>query len=140
MHKPAKCRQHLDEYELRGANPETHRTICSANSGDILDTDAIDRMEKLEIDELANAAYWHAVETLIDWEPGVLAWGFYDLMPRVGGPRIGKLNGSIYFPEDLVGQMAAQVIEENTSACVQNQRRSLGNGWHDDHKARRQHL
>lgn len=52
------------------ANPEAHRTICSANSGDMLDTDAIDRMEKLEIVELANAAYWHAVETLNDWEPG----------------------------------------------------------------------
>lgn len=34
-------------------------------------------------------------------------------MPRAGGPPIGKLNGSICFPEDLVGQMAAQVIEEN---------------------------
>ena len=77
------------------ANPEAHRTICRANSDDTLAAGAIDQMEKLEMDELANAAYWHAVETLIDCEPGLLAWGLYDLMPRTGGPRIGTLNGSI---------------------------------------------
>ena len=108
----AKWRQHLDDHEFRMENPEAHRTICRAKSDEMLAAGAIDQMEKLEMDELANAAYWHAVETLIDCEPGLLAWGFYDLVPRAGGPRIGKLNGRIYFPEGMAGQMAAQVLED----------------------------
>ena len=69
MHKTewmAKWRQHLDDHEFRMENPEAHRAICRSKSDDMLAAGAIDQMEKLEMDELANAAYWHAVETLID--------------------------------------------------------------------------
>ena len=44
--------------------PEAHRNICFALSKDMVEAQIIDQTEKWEMDELVNAAYWHAVETL----------------------------------------------------------------------------
>ncbi|WP_419735658.1 hypothetical protein [Pseudomonas sp. COR18] len=79
-------------------------------------TQIIDQIEKLEMDEIANAVYWHAVETLIDCEPAFMTAGFYDVVPRHGGPALGKISTMIYYPdatEDEFGAWAAQVMPEN---------------------------
>jgi hypothetical protein len=104
-------RKRLDDQESRMSSPEAYRDICIAISQDMIDAEVIGHLEKLEMDELANAAYWHAVETLIDCEPAFIQSGFYDVIPRTGGPRIGTLCGHIYYPEDLGGNWAAQVTD-----------------------------
>ncbi|KPA89376.1 hypothetical protein PF66_04228 [Pseudomonas asplenii] len=108
--------QHLDNHQSRLDNPEAHRIICLDISREMAAAQIIDPLEKLEMDEIANAAYWHAVETLIDCEPAFMTAGFYDLVPRHGGPAIGKISTMIYYPdatEEELGPWAAQVITEN---------------------------
>lgn len=111
----AQWHRYLDDHETRMACPEAYRRICLALSKDMADAQIIDQAEKLEMDELVNAAYWHAVETLIDCEPEFLSSGFYDVLPQHGGPCIGKLNGRVYYPDAVPGswgQWAAQVVDE----------------------------
>lgn len=107
----ARWRRHLDDQESRFNNPEVHRGMCRLISQDMLNEQIISAAEKFELDELADAAYWHAVETLIDCEPDFMSSGFYDLVARDGGPSIGKLSGTLYYPADRNGY-AAQVIGE----------------------------
>ncbi|WP_260498066.1 SOS response-associated peptidase family protein [Pseudomonas sp. MSSRFD41] len=107
----AQWRRYLDDQESRFNNPEVHRSMCRLLSQDMLDERIISAAEKFELDELADAAYWHAVETLIDCEPDFMPSGFYDLIARDGGPSIGKLSGTLYYPADRNGY-AAQVIGE----------------------------
>lgn len=110
----AHWRRHLDDHELRMNYPEVYRQGCLTISNDMVHAEVIDQAQKFELDELANAAYWHAVETLIDCEPKFISSAFYDLIPRGGGPRLGKLSGRIYCPEDSAN-WAAQVIDEKGS-------------------------
>lgn len=110
----AHWRRHLDDHELRMSYPEAYRQGCLAISKDMVDADVIDQAQKFDLDELANAAYWHAVETLIDCEPEFISSAFYDLVPRGGGPRLGELSGRTYYPEGSAN-WAAQVIDEKGS-------------------------
>lgn len=108
--------RHLDDHQSRLDNPEAHRTICLDISREMAAAQIIDPIERLEMDEIANAAYWHAVEMLIDCEPAFITAGVYDLVPRHGGPTLGKICTMIYYPdstEETLGPWAAQVITEN---------------------------
>ncbi|WMN15585.1 hypothetical protein QL104_19710 [Pseudomonas piscis] len=107
----AQWRRYLDDQESRFNNPEVHRSMCRLLSQDMLDERIISAAEKFELDELADSAYWHAVETLIDCEPDFMSSGFYDLVARDGGPSIGKLSGTLYYPADR-NDYAAQIIGE----------------------------
>ena len=104
-------RRSLDDHELRMSYPEAYRQTCLAISQDMADARVIDQAQKLDLDEIANAAYWHAVETLIDCEPEFISSAFYDLIPRHGGPRLGTFSGRTYYPEGSA-KWAAQVIDE----------------------------
>ena len=61
----AKWRRILDDNASRIDNPEAHRMMCRWETRDMLEAGVIDEMEKFEMDELADAAYWHAVEELL---------------------------------------------------------------------------
>jgi len=91
--------KHLGDHQSRLDNPEAHRTICPDISKEMAAARIIDAIEKLKMDEIANAAYWNAVETLIDCEPAFTTAGFYDLVPRQGGPTLGKICTMIYYPD-----------------------------------------
>ncbi|AZC27338.1 hypothetical protein [Pseudomonas sessilinigenes] len=80
-------RRYLDDHDSRFNYPEMHRSMCRLISQDMLDELIISAAEKFELDEIANAAYWHAVETLIDCEPDFMPSGFYDLIARDGDPN-----------------------------------------------------
>ncbi|WP_085065965.1 hypothetical protein [Pseudomonas piscis] len=107
----AQWRRHLDDHDSRFNNPEVHRSMCRLISQDMLSEQVISAVEKLELDELADAAYWHAVETLIDCEPGFMPSAFYDIVARDGEPSIGRLSSGLYYPADREGY-AAQVLGE----------------------------
>ncbi len=107
----AQWRRYLDDQESRFNNPEVHRSMCRLISKNMLNEQIISTAEKFELDELADSAYWHAVETLIDCEPGFMPSAFYDLVARDGGPSIGRLSSGLYYPAGREGY-AAQVLGE----------------------------
>lgn len=93
----AKWRKALDDHEYRMSNPEAYRTLCHWETRDMLAAGVIDEMDKLEMDELVNAAYWHAVEELVAPIYGYQPGGHYKVIPRDGSPCIGRVaNGSYY--------------------------------------------
>ncbi|WP_042956571.1 hypothetical protein [Pseudomonas brassicacearum] len=85
----------LDDHYFRIENPEAHRSSLLECSARLAEEKLIDRMEQFDMDEMANAAYWHAVEELqsnpIMYRP---SYG-YDVVPLGGGPRIGTIFHSI---------------------------------------------
>ncbi|MCB2255347.1 hypothetical protein KTQ74_25835 [Pseudomonas chlororaphis] len=108
----AHWRRHLNDHIERFNYPEAHRSVSRLIAQDMLDDKIINPAEKFELDEMANAAYWHTVETLIDCEPDFMPSAFYELVARDGGPSIGRLSGRIYYPTGS-DNWAAQVIGEN---------------------------
>jgi hypothetical protein len=96
-------RKTLDDHDFRMQNPEAHRSCLLEKSARLADEGLIDRVEQFDMDELANAAYWLAVEELqsnpILFRP---SYG-YDVVPREGGPRIGTLFHSVLRLDESLG-------------------------------------
>ena len=62
-------RSTLNNHEFRMQNPEAHRQTLHAMSQTLAAEGLVDPLEQFDMDELANAAYWHAVEELINAPP-----------------------------------------------------------------------
>ena len=93
----AKWRRILDDGVYRMDNPEAHRAACRWEARDMLETGVIDEMEKLEMDELADAAYWHAVEELAAAAEGYMFGGHYDVVHRVSSECVGRIIANTYY-------------------------------------------
>lgn len=93
----------LDDHDFRTQNPEAHRYHLHEISARLAEEKLIDRMEQLELDEMANAAYWYTVEEL-QLNP-ILYRGAcdYDVVPQEGGRRIGTIFHSILRLDDSRG-------------------------------------
>ncbi|WMN19845.1 hypothetical protein QL104_10660 [Pseudomonas piscis] len=77
----------------------------------MLDDKIISIAEKFELDEIADAAYWHTVETLIDCEPDFIPSAFYDLVARDGNPSIGRISSGLFYSAGC-SSYSAQVMGE----------------------------
>ena len=85
----------LDDQDFRMGNPEAHLSSLLECSARLAEEKLIDRMEQFDMDEIAYAAYWHAVEELQS-NPAIFRASYgYDVAPRDGGPRIGTIFHSI---------------------------------------------
>ena len=93
----AKWRKILDDHDYRMAHPEAYRIQCHWETRDMLAERVIDHAEKMEMDELADSAYWHAVEELVTADVGYLHGGHYLVMPRDGSPCLGKIIANTYY-------------------------------------------
>ena len=93
----AKWRRLLDDDVYRMDNPEAHRTVCRWESRDMMAAGVIDQMEKFEMDEQADAAYWHAVEELAAFAEGYLFGGHYDVVSRERPVCIGRIMANTYY-------------------------------------------
>lgn len=88
-------RDALDNHQFRMQNPEAHRSCQLEISAQLAEERLIDRMEQFEMDEMASAAYWLAVEELQS-NPTMYRPSYgYDVMPREGGPSIGTIFHSV---------------------------------------------
>jgi hypothetical protein len=88
-------RDTLDDHDFRMRNPEAHRSCLLETSARLAEERLIDRMEQFEMDEMANAAYWLAVEDL-HTQPVIFRPSYgYDVIPKGGGPRLGTIFHSI---------------------------------------------
>lgn len=93
----AKWRRTLNDGVYRMDHPEAHRVSCRLEARDMLEAGVIDQMEKLEMDELADAAYWHAVEELATAAEGYMFGGHYDVVRKAEAVCIGRINANTYY-------------------------------------------
>ncbi|UZE02173.1 hypothetical protein [Pseudomonas mediterranea] len=93
----------LDNHDLRMQVPEVHRAHLHEISSELAAKKLIDRMEQFEMDEIANAAYWHAIEELQS-HPVIYRSSYgYDVVPEEGGPRIGTIFHSVLSLDESYG-------------------------------------
>lgn len=59
-------RSTLDDHDFRMHNPEAHRETLYSMSATLAVEGFIDKLQCFEMNEKANAAYWHAVEELLN--------------------------------------------------------------------------
>lgn len=116
----AKWRKALDDHEFRMSNPEAYRTLRHWDARDMLAAGVIDEMEKLEMDELVSAAYWHAVEELIVPIDRYKPSGHYDVMPRDGSPA------SVALPMAPIVRQKAPNSQDSMAGCLKT---SKACGW-----------
>lgn len=95
----AKWRRLLDDHDSRMDNPEAYRVMCRWESREMLEAGVIDQMEKLEMDEMVDAAYWHAVEELVVPREKFLSGAHYDVVSKVDRRLIGQVISSTYYTE-----------------------------------------
>lgn len=57
-------RSALANHDLRTRNPDLYRSLLHEQSNAMVASELIDWMDKLEMDEMANASYWFALEEL----------------------------------------------------------------------------
>ncbi|MCK9818461.1 hypothetical protein M1B35_31160 [Pseudomonas sp. MAFF 302046] len=105
-------RSYLDDHQSRMQNPEAYRGGCHAIAKDMLDAEVIDQLEKLELDEMADAAYWHAVEELISAEQRYESPGHYNVVPCDGEARIGQIIQGIFYPNDSQEWQATVIFDK----------------------------
>jgi hypothetical protein len=88
-------RKALDNQDFRMENPEAYRSCLIECSAQLAAEKLINRIEQYDMDEMANAAYWHAVEELQS-NPIIYRSSYqYDVIPCDGGPRIGTIFHSV---------------------------------------------
>ncbi|MEL4167244.1 hypothetical protein SAMN03159390_00657 [Pseudomonas sp. NFACC49-2] len=93
----------LDNNCQRLENPEAYRSCLLDVSARLAEEGLIDRLDQFDMDEMANAAYWLALEELQS-NPVLYRSSYqYDVMPRDGGPRFGTLFHSVLRLDDNGG-------------------------------------
>jgi len=90
-------RSTLDNHEFRLQNPEAHRQTLHAMSETLASEGLVDRLEQFDMDELANAAYWHAVEELIISPPRYCGASSYDVVVGGTSDLFGRIDRSIFY-------------------------------------------
>jgi hypothetical protein len=89
-------RDTLDDHDFRSQNPEAHRSCLLEASARLAEERLIDRMQQFEMDEMANAAYWHAVEELQSTQVLYHGASHYVLVSRDGSPSLGTIHQSTF--------------------------------------------
>lgn len=90
-------RSTLDNHEFRMQSPEAHRQTLHSMSETLATEGLIDKLEQFDMDEMANAAYWHAVEELHDSPPRYCGASSYDVVLRGTTTLFGRIDRSIFY-------------------------------------------
>lgn len=93
----AKWRGMLDDNVFRMGHPEAYRVSRRRETRDMLEAGVIDEMEKFEMDEQVDAAYWHAVEELAVAAEGYIFGGHYDVVRRATSECIGRITANTFY-------------------------------------------
>lgn len=89
-------RSTLDDHDFRMQNPEAHRQHLHAMTSALVAEGLIDILEHFDMIEMANAAYWHAVEELQCHPVRYCGASFYDVVACDGSLRFGKIGQTIF--------------------------------------------
>ncbi|SMQ22182.1 hypothetical protein SAMN04488483_0141 [Pseudomonas helmanticensis] len=77
-------------------NPEGHRQTLHEMSAALLDEGLIDQLEQFDLNDRANAAYWHAVEELQNSPGHYRGASTYDVVQIDNGKLLGTISRSIF--------------------------------------------
>jgi len=86
----------LDDQDFRMQNPEGHRETLHAMAAALHGEGLIDQLEQFDMGEMADAAYWHAVEELQNSPGQYRGASTYDVVRIDNGELLGTISRSIF--------------------------------------------
>ncbi|AXJ04919.1 hypothetical protein CFN16_12565 [Pseudomonas fluorescens] len=89
-------RTSLDDHDFRMQNPEGHREALHEMAEALLAEGLIDQLEQFDMNEMADAAYWHAVEELQNSPGQYRGASTYDVVHIDDGKLLGTISRSIF--------------------------------------------
>ncbi|MGE8483666.1 MAG: hypothetical protein ACN6Q5_13855 [Pseudomonas sp.] len=89
-------RSTLDDHDFRIQNPEAHRQHLHSMAATLLAEGLIDVLEQYDMNEMANAAYWHAVEELQSHPVRYCGASSYDVVACDGSLTLGEIRQTIF--------------------------------------------
>jgi hypothetical protein len=99
-------RSTLDDYDFRMQNPEAHRQTLHGMSSDLVTAGLIDEVQRFDLNEMANAAYWHAVEELQTASDRYCGASAYDVLSRGNGELFGRIGQSVFYATSTLADNA----------------------------------
>lgn len=89
-------RSTLDDHDFRLQNPEAHRQHLHSMTDALVAEGLIDTFEQFDMNEIANSAYWHAVEELQSYPVRYCGASCYDVVACDGSLTLGKIGQTIF--------------------------------------------
>ncbi|WP_457967819.1 hypothetical protein M1D68_16770 [Pseudomonas sp. R4-84] len=96
-------RDTLDDHDFRSQKPEAYRSSLLSASARLAEERLIDRDEQFGMDELANFAYWLAVEELQSTTVLYHSASQYDVVARDGSSNLGTIHQSTFLEKSEGG-------------------------------------
>jgi len=96
----------LDDHDFRMQNPEAHRQTLHSMSVPLVAEGLIDKLQQFDMNEMANAAYWHAVEELQTTPSRYCGASAYDVMRHESTELFGKIGRSIFYAATMLAEGA----------------------------------
>jgi hypothetical protein len=93
-------RSTLDDHDFRMQNPEAHRQTLHSMSAALAVEGLIDALQQFDMNDMANAAYWHAVEELQTYPTCYCGASSYAVLRRGSIERMGEISRSIFHCAD----------------------------------------
>lgn len=104
-------RSTLDDHDFRMRNPEAHRQTLNAMSATLAAEGLIDELQQFDMNEMANAAYWHAVEELQTTPSRYCGASTYDVLQRGNGELFGRIGQSIFYAASTLADRARSAYD-----------------------------
>lgn len=89
-------RSTLNDHDFRMQNPEAHRQHLHSMASTLVVEGLIDTLEQYDMNEMANAAYWHAVEELQSHPVRYCGASTYDVVAHDSALILGKIRQTIF--------------------------------------------
>jgi len=86
----------LDDKDFRMQNPEAHRETLHEMAAALFDEGLIDQLERFDMNEMADAAYWHTVEELQNSPDHYRGASTYNVVQVTNGKLLGTISRSIF--------------------------------------------
>jgi hypothetical protein len=89
-------RSTLDDHDFRMQNPEAHRQHLHSMASTLFAEGLINPLEQYDMNEMANAAYWHAVEELQSHPVRYCGASSYEVVACDGSLTLGEIGRTIF--------------------------------------------
>jgi hypothetical protein len=86
----------LDDHDFRIQSPEAHRATLREMTLALMSEGLINQLEQLDMNEMADAAYWHAVEELQNSSGQYRGASTDDVVQIDSQKLLGTINRSIF--------------------------------------------